>query len=417
MSLNWFLARRYLASRKRGRLLSFITFIALGGVTVGVSALVLVIGVMTGMQHDLQEKILASNAHIVLQEQGQSMRMRNWQSVLDSVRKVDGVTAASPFIVSSVGLKKSTTEYSTTALLFGVLRDTTTAAAVTELEEQIRAGIHSLETPESGLPPMLVGSELANRIFAYPGDTLVIFGLENMQLSSTGSFAPSLAQFEVTGSFTTGMYDTDAQSVYVRLEDAQRLLGLYERDIVSAIGIQTADPMQAEELSQQLAVAFPFPYVPQSWFRTNAALFSALKLEKLAMGLILFLIVLVAAFNIVSTLVMVVSDRTREIGILKSMGMTDRGILKVFIMQGAWIGIVGTALGTTLGLILAWVLDTFEVIKIPPDVYFVDRLPVQIEFMDIATIVLASVAVAFVATIYPAIQASRLQPVEAIRDE
>lgn len=416
MSLNWFLARRYLASRKRGRLLSFITFIALGGVTVGVSALVLVIGVMTGMQHDLQEKILASNAHVVLQEQGESMRMQNWQAVLDSVRKVEGVTAASPFIYSTVAIRKSRSEYTTSALMFGVLRDTITAAAVTEIEEQIRAGIHSLETPPSGLPPVLLGGELARRIFAYPGDTITVFGLENQRLSSAG-IAPAIAQFEVTGSFTTGMYDTDAQGVYVRLEDAQSLLDLRENDIISAIGIQTGDAMEAEALAQRLAVAFPFPYYPQSWFTTNRELFSALKLEKLAMGLILFLIVLVAAFNIVSTLVMVVSDRTREIGILKSMGMTDRGILKVFIMQGAWIGIVGTALGTALGLSLAWLQDTFEIISIPPEVYFVDRLPIQIEFFDIATIVLASVAVAFIATIYPALQASRLQPVEAIRDE
>ncbi len=160
-----------------------------------------------------------------------------------------------------------------------------------------------------------------------------------------------------------------------------------------------------------------FDYFAVSWIVTNRALFSALKLEKIAMGLILFLIVLVAAFNIVSTLVMVVSDRTREIGILKAMGMTRKGILSVFVLQGAWIGVTGTALGTAGGLGLSWLLDRYEIIKIPPDVYFVDHLPVSLRVTDVLLIVVASIAVAFLATIYPALQASRLEPVDAIRHE
>jgi lipoprotein-releasing system permease protein len=158
-------------------------------------------------------------------------------------------------------------------------------------------------------------------------------------------------------------------------------------------------------------------YAPQSWMMTNQDLFAALKLEKIGMGLILFLIVVVAAFNIISTLVMVVADRTREIGILKAMGMTDKGILRVFVLQGAWIGIVGTTLGMALGLVLCWLLATFEIIKIPPEVYFVDRLPVSLEVPDLMIIIGASVVIAFLATIYPSLQAARLQPVEAIRHD
>jgi lipoprotein-releasing system permease protein len=170
-------------------------------------------------------------------------------------------------------------------------------------------------------------------------------------------------------------------------------------------------------LASELQEVLGFPYQVDSWAVTNRALFSALKLEKLAMGLILFLIVVVAAFNIVGTLVMVVVDRTREIGILKSMGMTSRGILRVFMAQGVWIGVIGTSVGTVLGCIISWLLDTYEIIPIPADVYFVDRLPVALHPGDVALIFLASVGVALAATIYPALQASRLEAVEAIRHE
>jgi lipoprotein-releasing system permease protein len=204
--------------------------------------------------------------------------------------------------------------------------------------------------------------------------------------------------------------------VYTTLEAAGELIGLAP-GMASGIGARTADPELAPEIAREVAARLGPNYYVSSWVERNRALFSALRLEKLAMQLILFLIVLVAAFNIVSMLVMVVSDRTREIGILKAMGMTRNGILRVFVLQGAWIGVVGTAVGTTTGLFLCWLLDRYEIIQIPPDVYFVDHLPVSVQVADIALIVVASIAVAFLATIYPAVQASRLEPVDAIRHE
>lgn len=417
MSLDWFLAWRYLTARKQGKLLSFITFISLGGVTVGVMALIVVLAVMSGAQKDFRAAILSSNAHVVVLENGSDIRMSDWQEVLARAETVEGVTVGSPFILTTVGLKQADVDYTQTAQLYGVRADTTAVEGVTDVEARIQEGIYNLQETESGRPPILLGSGLANRILAYPGDRLTVIALENIQVGALGVPAPKLMEFEVTGSFTTGMYDTDTRSAYVRLEDAQDLLGLLEDDVVSGLGLQTEDPGRADEVAENLREVLGFEYTPVSWETNNRALFSAMELEKLILGLILFLIVLVAAFNIVSTLVMVVADKTREIGILKSMGMTDRGILRVFIFQGAWIGIVGTGLGTTLGLLVSWVLDTFPIIRIPPEVYFVERLPVEIELGDVTLVVAASVVLALVATIYPAIQAARLQPVEAIRHD
>ncbi len=417
-NLHWFIARHYLSAGRRRGLLSLITWIALGGVTVGVTALVVVIAVMTGMQEDLRAKILDSTPHIYVLRTGSSLRMDDWHAVLDSTLSVEGVVGAAPFVLTQVALIRGGSDqdhYSQSATLFGISVDTARAAA-TDMERKILQGVLNLKPPPSGAPPILVGSGLANRMQLFEGDSLVVISFENLHQGLMG-VTPTTRQFEVTGTFTTGMYEYDTQNVYTTLQDAQDLLGIRDKDEVSGIGVRTSDPGRATEIGDAIQAKLGYPYYVESWITTNNALFSALRLEKLAMGLILFLIVVVAAFNIVSTLVMVVADRTREIGILKAMGMTSRGILRVFILQGAWIGIIGTVLGTALGLVLCWLLGTYQIIKIPADVYFIDHLPVSLRIMDLVKIVAASVAVAFAATIYPALQASRLEPVDAIRHE
>ena len=404
-----------MASRKRGRLLSLITWIALGGVGVGVWALILVIAVMTGMQQDMREKILGSTPHVLVLEQGTALRMNGWQDVLDTVLSVPEVVTASPFVLSQVTIRRQGQDYAQAADLFGVSTGDLTGS-VTAIEEQIRSGVHSLQAPPSGLAPVLMGSGLAVRLQVFSGDTLVVVSMEHLRPDVFGGLTPTLRMFEVTGTFTTGMYDYDTKNLYTTIAAAQDLLGLAP-DVVSGVGVRTADADRAGPVGEELQRRLGFPYFVESWITTNNALFSALKLEKLVMGLILFLIVLVAALNIVSTLVMVVSDRTREIGILKAMGMTRKAILRVFVLQGVWIGLIGTGLGVLIGVLTCWLLATFEIIKIPPEIYFVDHLPVRLEVADLLVIVAASMVVAVAATIYPALQAARLQPVEAIRHE
>ena len=412
-SLNWFIARHYLrAGRGRG-LLSLITWIALGGVTLGVAALITVISVMSGMQEELRSKILESTPHLYVLEYNTSLQVKDYAVVVDTILLMDGVEGAAPFAMSNVTLVLEGGEYSQPAYLFGVDIDTL-ATPATEMERQIVEGGLDLRLPESGLPPLLMGSVLADRMGIYPGDTMVVMSMENLKQDVFGGFQPTLRQFQVTGTFTTGMYEYDLANIYTTLPDAQELLGLAESD-ASGIGVRLTDETKATELGAQLGQRLGYPYSVQSWIERNRALFSALQLEKIALGVIVFLIVLVAAFNIVSTLVMVVSDRTREIGILRTMGMTEKGIMRVFMIQGVWIGVIGTAAGTTMGVAISWAIERFELIKIPGDVYFVDHLPATMDPVTIALIVVASVLVSFGATVYPARQASRLQPVDAIR--
>jgi lipoprotein-releasing system permease protein len=415
--LHWYIARHYLRSGRGRGLLSLITWIALGGVTVGVTALVVVIAVMTGMQEDLRDKILESSPHVIVLQSGATLRLDGWRDVVDTIMTHPDVLGAAPFALSQVSVVRRSEggSYSQPALLYGVWVDST-GVAPTDMERRIIEGTLDLGPTESGLPPLLVGGGLADLMQLFEGDRLVLVALENLRQDVFGGLTPTLREFEVTGTFTTGMWDYDRRNIYTTFDAAAELLGTPEGS-AAGIGVRTRDPARAGEVAAELDALLGYPLHVESWMTTNRALFSALRLEKLAMGLILFLIVLVAAFNIVSTLVMVVSDRTREIGILKAMGMTRAGILRVFVIQGAWIGIVGTALGTTLGVGISWALGRYEIIKIPPDVYFIDHLPVSLQASDVFLIVGSSILVAFLATIYPALQASRLEPVEAIRHE
>jgi lipoprotein-releasing system permease protein len=414
MRLEWFIARRYLASRRGMRFLSLITLIAMGGVFVGVMALIVVTAVMTGLQRDLRDKILGTNPHIWLTSYGENMRLDNWGDVVQRVRGLEGVQAAAPFVHTEVGLR-NTAGYAEFAILRGVDPDAR-GAPITDIVRKIREKELSLGETVSGFPPLLVGDALADRFGFYPGDVVTVISLQGVQTSALGGFIPKMRKFEVAGRFRTGMYEYDNKFLYTTIPAAQDLAGL--ADGVTGIEIRVPDPMQADAVGQRVTRELGgFPYRTEDWKTMNASLFQALKLEKLAMGVILLLIVVVAAFNIISTLVMVVTDKTREIGILKSMGLRATQVQRVFMLQGIVIGLVGSCLGAISGLFVTWLLDKYEFIKIPGDIYFIDRLPVAFDWVDIATILSLSLVISFLATIYPARQAARLYPVEAIRHE
>jgi lipoprotein-releasing system permease protein len=413
MSLEWFIGRRYLASRRGTRFLSLITLIAIGGVTVGVMALIVVISVMTGLQKDLRDKLLGVNPHIWVMTDGESMRMDDWRGAVARVRGIEGVAAAAPFVQTEVGIRNRAS-YSEGAILRGI-DPFQPGAAVTDVTATLRDHRLLPARTTSGLPPLVVGEALAARASLFRGDTVTVVSFQEARVSATGGLIPKLRKFEVTGTFKTGMYEYDNNFMYTSIPAAQDLTGL--GDAVSGLEVRVPDAMRATEVAARITNALGFPYRTQDWKTMNQSLFSALKLEKLAMMVILLLIVVVAAFNIVSTLVMVVTDKTREIGILKSMGLTSRKVLRIFMIQGLVIGIVGAVLGGAGGGLITWAVDYFKLIKIPGDIYFVSHLPVAFDPVDVAVILLGSVLISFIATIYPAWQAARLTPVEAIRHE
>ena len=412
--LDWYIARRYLSARKQGRFLSLITWIALGGVTLGVTALVVVISVMNGLQEEMRAKILGSNPHVLVLQAGSSLRMDYWEGIREQVRAVEGVVGATPFVVTSVGIQRE--EYAQTADLYGV-QPIPEGVPVTDFERDLQDGVYSLGESESGFPPVLVGSRLAQRMQLFKGDTLVLMSLENIHTDGFGNPYPSIRKFEMAGSFTTGMYEYDLRNMYTPLAATQDLLGIDGTNQVSGIAVRVEDLWEANVVGRAIRAALGPGYFAESWITTNQSFFAALRLEEFGMAVILGLIIVVAAFNIVSTLVMVVVDRTREIGILKSMGMTDRQVLRVFRLQGLWIGMIGSALGVTAGLAIVWALDRYNFISIPADLYYLDHLPVAVRVLDIALIIVFTIGISFLASLYPAARAARLRPVEAIRHE
>ncbi len=412
------IAFRYLRGQRGTRSASLQTVIAIGGIAVGVAALIVVLGVMNGLRNDLRDRILVAAPHLRVLTYGEGLRVDDWQAQMPKILSVPGVVSAAPE-VNTQTITLNPAGYPEPVSVLGVEPGVGTTGVI-RLDSVITQGNLEFQATAPDVDAAVVlGSRLAQRLSAYPGDLLAVIPPTVVTRSRIlGTLVPTNVTawtVEVTGIFETGMYSYDNAFLVMSRNDAQRFAGL--DSAVSDIAVRVADPWQAVAIARQLDTLLGGEYRTEAWQEQNATLFSALELEKKAMGLVIFFIMIVAAFNIVGTLTMVVAFKTREIGILRAMGVTASGVGRIFRTQGTAIGLVGTSIGLFLGLAVSIAVDRGRLIKLDPTVYFIDRLPIRTEPLDLLVVVVASLAIAVFATIPASRNASRLEPVEAIRAE
>ena len=417
MSYEFFISLRYLKAKRKQAFISLITWISIGGVAVGVTALIVVISVMGGMQEDLRNKILGTNSHVVvLSNEG---AMTKYGEIIKKIEGVPHVVSASPFIFNQVML---TSHSSVSGVAIRGI-DPDLEAKVTDLSKRVKeGGLKFLKTPQSSelqtpnselIEGIVIGKDLARNLAVFLGDTIDV--VSPFGRATPMGTTPKVEKFRVVGIFDTGMYEYDSSLALISIPAAQRFFSMGET--VTGIEIKVDDIYLADSVADKIHSMLGFPYWTRDWMEMNKNLFSALKLEKFGMFVILTLIIIVAAFNIIGTLIMMVMEKGRDIAILKSMGATDNSIMKIFIMEGLIIGIAGTIIGCIGGYVLCELLDTYHFIKLPSDVYQLDTLPVKMNPIDFLYISLSAIVISFLATIYPSWNASRLDPVEALRYE
>ncbi|MFZ5569707.1 MAG: lipoprotein-releasing ABC transporter permease subunit [Thermodesulfobacteriota bacterium] len=404
-----FIGRRYLRSKQRHAFISLITLLSIAGVMVGVMALIVVIAVMAGFESDLKTRILGIESHIVLSRQ--DGEFSEYDSVLKRLGQQKGVVSANPFVRTQIMLRSSTDM--TGAVLKGVTEENLRRITA-QFEETSLETIFSSRMPRAEsrpVPGLVLGRELARIIRVSKGDTVYLISPRGM-LTPVGHM-PGMKRCVVADIFESGMHEFDGVLAYIRLGEAQTLLRM--GDAVSGIEIRVADIYQAGSIGAGLAADLGKEYKVKDWMQMNRNLFSALKLEKVVMFIILTLIIFVAAFNIASSLMMLVMKKQRDIGILKAMGASRGLIRRIFIFKGMTIGAVGTLTGGSLGFLLCALLAKYRFVELPGDVYYITTLPVRLETVDAVLIAFSALAICFLATLYPADQAARIDPVEAIR--
>jgi lipoprotein-releasing system permease protein len=416
VSYQVLIALRYLRAKRRQRTISLNTFISITGVTLGVAALIATLAVMSGFEENLREKILGTNAHVVIVDRAQRP-IHGYEELVKTAAGLPHVVAAAPFIFNQVLL---TAESNVSGVVLRGI-DPATEGSVTDLERNLIDG--RLADLATAFPPpldkpelsprfgIIIGKELALRLGVFTGDTLNVVSPQG----TMGPFGmvPKLRPYQVVGIFDSGMYDYDSSFAYISLTQAQDFFQL--GPAVSGIEIKVDEIFRAADVALAAEAALGGQYWVRDWRDMNRNLFSALKLEKIIMFIILVLIILVAAFNIIGTLTMIVIEKSREIAILKAMGATRSAVMGIFMLDGLIIGGVGVVIGIPLGYLVCWAIETFY--TLPADVYYISHIPIRINAFDVALVAGSALLITFLATVYPSWQAGRLAPVEALRYE
>ncbi len=417
---QFFIALRYFRSKKRHRGISINTLISIGGVALGVTVLIIVLSVMGGFHEDLQRKILGVNAHIVVLNYED--KIKDQKLLREKINSIQGVKHSSPFVYGQVMLGFRDKAYG--VVVRGIEPDV--EANTTEIIKYIKEGsVNSLKKSNKGTPGIIVGRELARILGLFSGDEIRMISPAS-DIGPLGML-PRMKKFKVVGIFEVGMYEYDSSLVLINIHAAQDFFKLHNE--VTGIEVKIDDIYNAEEVAEKIEVSLNAKevtekdepprgpiYYARDWMEMNRTLFSALKLEKLVMFIILILIVLVASFNIVSNLIMIVVEKAREIAIIRAMGARNRGVMSIFMIHGLIIGVVGTVFGLTGGYITCQLLKIYK-FPLPPDVYYLNYLPVRMSLFDFIVVPASAIIISFVATIYPSWQAARLDPVEPLRYE
>jgi lipoprotein-releasing system permease protein len=406
MSFELFVARRYLTAKRKQAFTSVITFISVLGISIGVAALIIALALITGFQGDVQDKILGATSHLMVSDiTGQGMA--DFESISAKLRKMKGVRSVTPVIYNM-------------AIFSGLSRNAGGVLKGLDFEQEKKISPWLAKLSSGRLPEkeavregLLLGRDLALQIGASLGDVLTVY-TSTARLTPIGQ-VPKLKQFVVTGIFSTGLYEFDSTTAFISLAAAQKFFGLAGR--VSYLQVMIDDIFQARRLAEEASRLVPPSAYVTTWMDLNKSLFSALKLEKTIIFLTITLIVIVAALNIIATLILMVMEKTKDIGILLAMGATPRHIRRIFFLQGAMIGLIGTAAGTALGLLWCFLANTFQLIHVPVDIYQISFVPFRLRPLDLALIMGVSLLISFVSTLFPAQRAAKVDPVTALKYE
>lgn len=395
-------------SRKRQRFISFVSLMAFMGVFIGVLTMVVALSIMNGFEEDLKDKILGFSAHIVVYKLGGNFT--NYLDVADKIESVKGVVAASPFVMGQ-GLLSGETGGVNGVVVYGILPER--ATKVLALKNAMMKGKGDISNLGKGNPSgIAIGKELAKIISAFIDDEVTLISPRGME--TPFGIVPKFKKFRVDAMFNSGMYEYDSSFVFAQLKDVQKFLDM--KDEVTGIDVRIKDPEDAPDIASNIKLTLGFPrYYTKTWMEMNRNLFSALKLEKVVFFLILILIVLVASFNIITTITMTVMEKQKEIAILRTMGASKGKIMRIFFYQGLIIGVIAEIIGLITGILLCYLLGKYQIIKIPGEVYYISTIPVRMNYLEITLIGLSAFALVFIASLFPARTAASSNPSEILR--